>query len=266
MYRTFALIKTILKRDQPFHTAIQELCRILKYQTQKVSATGSMIRKADFLNAFQSSKMFEGLKGKQLSLLYSAFDHNRKNLVIYVSMIVPLAIIDQTESVNVTQLRKIAFVWDLYADHCTDMSPIDRALAVVTAACADDSEFNAIKSLFRKDFELAAFHLGLVTDVESTLAKGMRALSIDSSPEVQVLGNTSNDDYDYAITSYEPVNHARSTVVNDLPVHSICGSSAMTREVFISLLVSCEHLLSLCSRQYHQRYLDYLSLVQDAAV
>ena len=267
VYRTFALIKSILKRDQPFHIALEEMCRILKYQTQKVSATGSMIRKADFLSAFQSSKMFEGLKDKQLSLLYSAFDHNRKNLVLYVSIIVPLAILDQAESKTPSQLQRIAFIWDLYSDNCADMPPIDRAFAVVTAACGDDVEFYAVKSLFRKDFELAAFHLGLVTDFESTLAKGMRALSMGASPEAEALGNLPQEDYDYAMVSYEPASYSRSgNVVNDLPVHSICGSSAMTRDIFVSLLVSCDDLLNLISKQYRQRYLDYMSLVQDAAV
>ena len=226
-----------------------------------------MIRKADFLGAFQSSKMFEGLKDKQLSLLYSAFDHNRKNLVLYVSMIAPLAIIDQFESKTTNQLQKIAFIWDLYSENCADMPPIDRAFSVVTAACANDDEFNSVKSLFRKDFELAAFHLGLVTDFESTIAKGIRALSLGSAPEVDVIDTLSKDDYDSAAIAYESVHQARSSrFVSDLPVHSICGSTAMTKDVFVSLLVSCEELLSLCSQLYHQRYLDYMSMVQDAAV
>lgn len=246
--RALLLLRNVLKRDQPLHLALEELSKLLQIQTRRV-VSGCLVKKVDFLAAFRLSKMLAGMPEKQLSQLYSVFDHNRKNLVRYAAIVAPFCILDQQTSEE-GQLRRMAKIWDLYAEHSDDLPPKGRALAVVTAACGNADEFATIKMLFERDFEPASFHLGLTNDYASVLRKGKAALSHNSSGSAG----------DYASSSVVFEDAIVEPLISDLPVSSICGSQGLTREVFIALLVSCPELLSNCSTQYRARYLDLLAI------
>jgi hypothetical protein len=258
----------MLKRDHSMDVALKEMARVLQSQTFKV-ASGSMIKKLDFIDAFRSAKLFEGLSNKLLSQLYSVFDQNRRNLVQYVQILTSLMILNQKpEEENVLQL--LAKIWDLYGEYCNDYPPIDRALAILTAGSAHDSDFNSAKALFKKDFEPTAFRVGVTINTDELLQEGMRALEIGPSKYLSSATALSSQTLPKSRRLYDPNNENSSFGAStqsrmfDLPVASVCGSSGLDRELFISILVSCTELLRLCVSQYRCHFNDLHSNFDDA--
>lgn len=251
--KTFFLLRGSLRRDTSLTEALFVMGTVLQQQARRAS-TGSLISKVDFLKGLQI-KTFEGLQSKQLSQLYSVFDQNKKSRVRFASIVAAFRVLHQRND-RENSLVIIAAIWDDYERLSADLPPIDRALAVLTTACASDEECKNIKGLFKTEYQVVSFHTGLTVGYEDLLRKSASALKVVQTSQEFCSCEAKPIHLDVLNGDQEGGSNSSINGVSKLPMFSVCGSF-ISKEQFISVLVACPKLVDKSFDLIRARYKEY---------
>jgi len=149
----FKLLKLRLKRDQGMGEAIQQIGQRLKLDA-KALGQPTVLPRMHFIKTMHKISFFEHVQPKQVSLLYSVFDHMKKDTFRFVDFLVSFTILDCEKD---PAISKLASIWRLNEEYGNDRSVMEMALTVLLSAVGDDQDEKAIRAEFKDSFRSACY-------------------------------------------------------------------------------------------------------------
>ncbi len=145
--------KQRLKRDQTMSEFLQEVGTRLQSESLRLGNRTTLPR-MEFIEVMHSIQLFEHVQPKQISLLFSVFDPAKHNIIRFVDWLVAFSVLD---SPNDSAVKKLRGFWMLNEKFGNDRSVMELALTILTSCCGNDSEYEEMRSEFKKVFRPACY-------------------------------------------------------------------------------------------------------------
>jgi hypothetical protein len=199
----FRAIKNRLKREQSMTVAIRDIGSKLR---RDAIAAGSptTLRRAEFINAIAKITFCDGIITQRAAMLFSVFDHLKKNTIRFVDILASWAALDRA---NDPAIDKLSYLWSIHEMYGDDVPPIDMALEVLLSCCASSQEKKEVEKLFRKEFRPVCYELAVKS----------RPWTAKDSPTATATATMTMTNL-YTATETDP--HAGSVTFEDSPLRS----------------------------------------------
>jgi len=222
----FKNLKQRLKRDQVMKASIMTIGARLRAEALPTGQP-TILGRMEFIHVMHKVSWFEHTQPKLISLLYSTFDHLRKNIFRYVDILVAWTIIDCPSDSAITKLNQ---VWSLNEQFGNDRSVMEMALTVLKSCCGSDEDQADIEDAFKDTFRPAVYTEAI-----------LNTTSMDEEEDQKDDKKKGNNKGEFT----------------GQPPYNICDTFLTKRTFLHTLETRCQSLLALFDDQLSQRLIGY---------